>query len=61
MANVSSSNEKLIRLLEEQPAYSNQQNLELSKKLGETLKQNEALAEQLTSPINKDSIWISIR
>ena len=51
MVNGSSKNEnlsdKLIRLLEEQLAQSNQQNQELSKKLDQTLKQNEALTEQL--------------
>ena len=51
VANASSTNEnqyeKLIRLLEEQLAHSNQQNQELSKKLDQSLKQNEALAEQL--------------
>lgn len=51
VANGSSINgnqyEKLIRLLEEQLAHTNQQNQELSKKLEQSLKQNEALAEQL--------------
>jgi transposase len=51
VANVSSTNEhqneKLIRLLEEQLAHMNQQNQELSKKLDQSLKQNEALTEQL--------------
>lgn len=42
-----SSNEKLIRLLEEQLKHSNQQNQELSEKLDRSLKQNEALAEQI--------------
>ena len=39
--------ERLIRLLEEQLAHSNQQNQELSKKLDQSLKQNEALTEQV--------------
>ncbi|MED4369147.1 IS66 family transposase [Schinkia azotoformans] len=51
LGNVSSNNEnqyeKLIRLLEEQLAQTNQQNKELSKKLDQSLKQNEALTEQL--------------
>lgn len=51
VANVSSTNEnpyeKLIRLLEEQLAHTNQQNQELSKKLDQSLKQNEALTQQL--------------
>lgn len=38
---------KLIQLLEEQLAHSNQQNQELSIKLDQALKQNDALAEQL--------------
>ena len=51
VTNVSSTSEnqfeKLIRLLEEQLAHSNQQNQELSKKLDQSLKQNEALTQQL--------------
>ena len=50
MANVSSSEnqfERLIQLLEEQLVHSNQQNQELSKKLDQSLKQNEALTQQL--------------
>lgn len=51
VANVSSMNEKqsekLIQLLEDQLVHSNQQNQELSKKLDQALKQNQALAEQL--------------
>jgi transposase/uncharacterized coiled-coil protein SlyX len=51
MANASSKNEnaykKLIRLLEEQLAHSNQQNKDLSKKLDQSTKQIEALTEQL--------------
>lgn len=39
--------EKLIRLLEEQLAHSNQQNRDLSKKLDHSTKQIEALTEQL--------------
>ena len=49
--------DKLIRLLEEQLAHSNQQNQELSKKLDQSLKQIEALVAT-TSPINKAFIWI---
>lgn len=49
--NASSTNEsqsnKLIRLLEEQLTLTNQQNQELSKKLDQSLKQNEALMQQL--------------
>jgi transposase len=51
VANVSSTNEhqseKLIRLLEDQLAHSNQQNKELSKKLDQSLKQVESLTQQL--------------
>lgn len=51
MVNTSSNNgnqyEKLIRLLEEQLAYSNTQNKDLSKKLDQSAKQIEALTEQL--------------
>lgn len=51
VTNVSSTSEnqfaRLIRLLEEQLAHSNQQNQELSKKLDQSLKQNEALTQQL--------------
>lgn len=51
VANVSSSNknesDKLIRLLEEQLAHSNQQNHELSSKLDQSLKQVESLTQQL--------------
>jgi transposase len=51
VANVSSTNEnqseKLIRLLEDQLAHSNQQNQELSKKLDQSLKQIESLTQQL--------------
>ena len=51
VANASSTNEnqyeKLIRLLEEQLAHSNQQNKDLSKKLDQSTKQIEALTEQL--------------
>lgn len=51
VANASSMNEnqyeKLIRLLEEQLAHSNQQNRDLSKKLDYSTKQVEALTEQL--------------
>ncbi|WP_256241560.1 hypothetical protein [Bacillus sp. V3B] len=51
MVNVSSTNEnqyeKLIRLLEEQLAHTNQQNKDLSEKLDKAIKQNEALTEQL--------------
>ncbi|WP_234969287.1 IS66 family transposase [Bacillus massilinigeriensis] len=39
--------ERVIQLLEEQLAHSNQQNRELSKKLDQSLKQNEALTQQL--------------
>ena len=60
VANVSSTNEnqydKLIRLLEEQLAHSNQQNKELSKKLDQALKQNETLAEQLRH-LTKLLVW----
>jgi transposase len=49
--NVSSNNEnqyeKLIRLLEDQLTHMNQQNQELSKKLDQSLKQNETLTQQL--------------
>ncbi len=51
VANTSSANEhqfeRVIRLLEEQLTHSNQQNQELSKKLDQSLKQNEALTQQL--------------
>ncbi|GKU82929.1 hypothetical protein [Niallia sp. NCCP-28] len=51
MTKVSSTSEnqfeRLIRLLEEQLAHSNRQNQELSKKLDQSLKQNEALTQQL--------------
>jgi transposase len=51
VTNVSSTSEnqfeRLIRLLEEQLAHSNKQNQELSKKLDQSLKQNEALTQQL--------------
>jgi transposase len=47
MVNVSSNNEKLIRLLEEQLANANQQNKNISEKLDKAIKQNEALTEQL--------------
>ena len=51
VTNVSSTNEnqseKLIRLLEDQLAHSNQQNKELSKKLDRSLKQIESLTQQL--------------
>lgn len=51
VTNVSSTNEnqseKLIRLLEDQLAHSNQQNKELSKKLDQSLKQIESLTQQL--------------
>ncbi|MGZ4159464.1 MAG: IS66 family transposase, partial [Neobacillus sp.] len=51
MTNVSSTSEnqfeRLIRLLEDQLAHSNQQNQELSKKLDQSLKQNETLTQQL--------------
>ncbi len=51
VTNVSSTSEnqfdRLIRLLEEQLDHSNQQNQELSKKLDKSLKQNEALTEQV--------------
>lgn len=51
MINASSNNEnqseKLIRLLEEQLAHSNQQNKELSKELNQSTKQVEALTEQI--------------
>lgn len=47
MGNASSNNEKLIRLLEEQLAHSNQQNKELSKELSQSTKQVEALTEQI--------------
>ncbi|WP_218970599.1 hypothetical protein [Alkalihalobacterium alkalinitrilicum] len=56
VANVSSKNEnqneKLIRLLEEQLAHTNQQNQELSKKLDQSSKQIEALTQQLQT-LNK--------
>lgn len=42
-----STNAKLIKLLEEQLAFSNQQNRELSKKLEQSTKQVEALTEQI--------------
>jgi transposase len=49
--NVSSTSEnqfeRLIRLLEDQLTHSNQQNQELSKKLDQSLKQNETLTQQL--------------
>jgi len=51
MVNASSINkttyDKLIRLLEEQLAHSNQQNKDLSKKLDQSTKQIEALTEQI--------------
>jgi transposase len=51
VANGSSSSgkqyEQIIQLLEEQLAYSNQQNKELSKKLDQSLKQNKELVEQI--------------
>lgn len=47
VVNDSASKEKLIRLLEEQLAISNQQNKDLSKKLDQSTKQIEALTEQL--------------
>ncbi|MGG3678059.1 transposase [Heyndrickxia faecalis] len=47
MVNASPNNEKIIRLLEEQLTYSNQQNKDLSKKLDQSNKQIEALTEQL--------------
>lgn len=51
VANASSKNEnqneKLIRLLEEQLAHTNQQNQDLSKKLDQSSKQIEALTQQL--------------
>ncbi|WP_244933611.1 hypothetical protein [Neobacillus mesonae] len=51
MANTSSTNEnqfdRVIRLLEEQLDHSNQQNQELSKKMDQSLKQIEALMQQL--------------
>uniref|UniRef100_UPI0036D41449 hypothetical protein n=1 Tax=Heyndrickxia sporothermodurans TaxID=46224 RepID=UPI0036D41449 len=51
MVNTSSNNKnpygKLIRLLEEQLAHSNQQNKDLSKKLDQSTKQIEALTEQI--------------
>lgn len=51
VANVSSSNknesDKLIRLLKDQLAHSNQQNRELSSKLDQSLKQVESLTQQI--------------
>ncbi|WP_400243849.1 hypothetical protein AB3U99_21895 [Niallia sp. JL1B1071] len=51
MVNASSNNnnpyEKLIRLLEEQLAHSNQKNKDLSKKLDRSTKQIEALTDQV--------------
>ncbi|WP_042761432.1 hypothetical protein, partial [Streptococcus sobrinus] len=51
MVNASSNNEnpteKLIQLLEEQLAHSNQQNKDLTKKLDQSTKQIEALTEQI--------------
>lgn len=46
-SNNKSKDEKLIRLLEEQLAHSNQQNKKLSKKLDQSLKQIESLTQQL--------------
>ena len=43
----SNQNERLIQLLEQQLAHSNQQNNELTKKLDQSLKQIEALTEQV--------------
>uniref|UniRef100_UPI0036D28968 hypothetical protein n=1 Tax=Heyndrickxia sporothermodurans TaxID=46224 RepID=UPI0036D28968 len=64
MVNTSSNNKnpygKLIRLLEEQLAHSNQQNKDLSKKLDQSTKQIEALTEQIRH-FNKTFIWIEIR
>lgn len=51
VSNVSATNEKeskeLIKLLKEQLTLMNQQNQELSKKLDQSLKHNEALTQQL--------------
>jgi transposase len=48
LSNASSNqNERFIQLLEQQLAHSNQQNNELTKKLDQSLKQIEALTEQV--------------
>lgn len=43
----SDQNERFIQLLEQQLAHSNQQNNELTRKLGQSLKQIEVLTEQV--------------